>query len=348
MPREPEAPPLAAPPPARSPWQRLYGAGHTLRRWWWRGRARRLPVPVVSVGNLHWGGAGKTPLVAAVAAHLLDRGLAVGILSRGYGRRDRAVRVVSVGEGPLLGPSLAGDEPVLLAAEVRGAAVVVAPDRYAAGRAALERVAPPPQIFVLDDGFSHLALVRDIDLLVLPRDDPFGGGRLWPSGRLREPLASSRHADAVLLSGCGDGAAARRLAELLRPWGFRGPAFAAAIRPLAPRTVTGDPLPGGATVLLVSGLARPERFAASARALGVAVRGELAFGDHADYDEAACERIVAAYRASGAGWVLTTAKDQVKLLGRLELPLAELPIEAVPEPAFWAWLDERLEALPGR
>ncbi len=339
---------LEPPPPPASPWQRLYGAGHALRRAWWRRRARGLPVPVVSIGSLHWGGSGKTPMTAAVATHLVERGLGVAILSRGYGRRDRGIRVVSDGEGPLLGPRVAGDEPVLLAATVRGAGVVVGPDRWQAGRHALERLSPPPRVLVLDDGFSHLGLARDLDLLVFPAADPFAGGRLWPSGRLREPLASVRHADAVLLTGSEEPDGGGRLAQALRSWGFHGPGFVAATRVLPARSATGERLPRGASVLLVSGIARPERLAAAARASGFTVRGAVVFPDHHEYDAASLQRIVEAFRASGAAWVLATAKDQVKLLGRLEVPLAELPIEARPEPAFWRWLDDRLEAILAR
>src|SRR6185436_4296801 len=192
--------PLKAPLPPRSPWQLLYGGAHGLRRRWYRGRAHRLPRPVVSIGNLHWGGTGKTPLVAAAASHLRDRGLAVCILSRGYASRGRGVRVVSTGEGPLLGPLLAGDEPVLLAGELPGVAVVVGPERHEAGMAALRRLPRPPDLFLLDDGFSHLALRRDLDIVVFPAADPFGGGRLFPSGRLREPLAAIARAHAVVLT----------------------------------------------------------------------------------------------------------------------------------------------------
>jgi len=192
---------LGQPPPADSPWQRLYAAAHRLRRRWYRERARRLPLPVISVGNLLWGGGGKTPLVAAVAAHLRQRGLAVCILSRGYGRSGSGVRIVSRGDGPLLAPAEAGDEPVLLAGELPGVAVVVGADRHRAGMEALARLRPAPELFLLDDGFSHLALHRDLDLLAFPAADPFGGGRLWPGGRLREPLAASARADAALLTG---------------------------------------------------------------------------------------------------------------------------------------------------
>ncbi|HEX2254119.1 MAG TPA: tetraacyldisaccharide 4'-kinase, partial [Thermoanaerobaculia bacterium] len=168
-------PRLDPPPPPVSPWQLLYGGAHRLRGAWYRRRSRRLPRPVVSVGNLHFGGTGKTPLTAALAAHLRDAGIAVCILSRGYGSRGAGVRVVSTGEGPRLGPEEAGDEPVLLAGELPGVAVVVGADRFAAGSHALDHLTPRPDMFLLDDGFSHLGLARDIDLLAFPAADPFAG-----------------------------------------------------------------------------------------------------------------------------------------------------------------------------
>jgi tetraacyldisaccharide 4'-kinase len=303
---------------------------------------------VISVGNLHWGGSGKTPLVAAVAVHLRHRGLAVCVLSRGYASSGRGVRVVSSGEGPLLGPSLAGDEPVLLAGELPGVAVVVGPDRHRAGVHALHRLSPPPDVFLLDDGFSHLPLRRDLDLVAFPAADPFGGGRLAPSGRLREPLAAMARAHAAILTGLeehdGSGAA---LAEALRPYGFTGPGFASVTRPGVPRRIGGGDLAPGARVFLVSAVARPEAFAEMARRLGLEIADELRFPDHHEYSSASLTRITDAWRASGAETVLTTAKDRVKLHGRLGVPLAELPIRAEPEPVFWEWLDgemERIEA----
>ena len=345
---------LAAPPPPRSPWQLLYGGAHRLRRRWYRGRARRLPRPVISVGNLHWGGGGKTPFSAALAAHLRDRGLHVCILSRGYASRGRGVRVVSVGDGPLLGPTVAGDEPVLLAGELPGVAVVVGADRHRAGLHALARLSPVPDLFLLDDGFSHLALARDLDLLVFPAADPFAGGRLAPAGRLREPLAAAARADAVVLTGApaadaaGGAGFGSELAAALRPYGFGGPGFVSSTRLLSPvwRGSGGpQPLAPPARVLLVAGIVRPERFFTAVRRLGFTVAGELAFPDHHAYPDDSLAGIRAAFAAGGAEAVLATSKDQVKLLGRLDLPLAELPVVAEPEPDFWTWLEGRLVAI---
>jgi tetraacyldisaccharide 4'-kinase len=366
----------STPPPPRSPWQLLYGGAHRLRRRWYRDRAGRLPRPVVSVGNLHWGGGGKTPLVAALACHLRDHGLEVCVLSRGY-RRGRqsgggGSRVVSTGRGPLLGPEEAGDEAVLLAAELPGVAVVVGADRWRAGQLALERLAPPPAIFVLDDGFSHLALARDVDLLAFPAGDPFGGGRLLPGGRLREPLAAAARASAVVLTGApgfeaekagtpageaetagapapspaaGPGSGAE-LAAALRSYGFRGPGFSSVTRMGTPVASGGEPLAPGTPVLAVAAIARPEGFFASLRGLHFPVMAELALPDHHPYPAATLARIEVAARRSGAACVLVTAKDRVKLEGRLRLPLAVLPVEAVPEPSFWSWLDAALELGP--
>ena len=325
----------------------LYAGGHRLRYAALKRRAKRLARPVISVGNLHWGGGGKTPLVAAIAAHLRDAGQAVAILTRGYGSKGDGVRILSRGDGPLLGPKLAGDEPVLLAGMLPGVSIVVCPNRHLAGRHAMHRLEPPPDLFLLDDGFSHLALHRDLDLLAFPAADPFAGGRLAPGGRLREPLSSARRADGVLLTGAGgDGDDGAQLAKALAPWGFDGPGFASRTAAQPPRLIGEGEIRPGASALVVSGIARPEPFLGAVRAAGLRVAEHLDFQDHHPYPPASVEKIQAAYASHGADLVLTTGKDRVKLQGRLEMPLAELPIRAEPEPSFFQWLDARLEEIP--
>ncbi len=339
---------IETPPRSWSPWQWLYSGAHRLRYAALRRRARRLPRPVLSVGNLHWGGGGKTPLVAAIAAHLRDAGMAVAVLTRGYGSKGGGVRILSRGEGPLLGPKLAGDEPVLLAGQLRGVSIVVCPDRYHAGRHAMHRLEPPPQVFLLDDGFSHLALHRDLDLLAFPAADPFAGGRLAPGGRLREPLSAARRASAVLLTGVEDDAvddAGPELAAALKPWGFTGPGFASRTVTEAPRLTGEGEIRAGAKAVVVSGIARSKPFFDAVRGTGLEIVEHLDFQDHHPYPPASLEKIKDACRRHGAELVLTTGKDRVKLQGHLELPLAELPIRAEPESGFFEWLDQRLEEI---
>lgn len=332
--------------PPRSPWQRLYGAVLAARRRRLAAAAERLPVPVVSIGNLHWGGGGKTPFTLAVARRLAADGRRVAVLSRGYRRSSRGALVVSRGRGPEVGVAAAGDEPFLIAAEAPGVAVVVAERRIEAGRLALA-LDPAPELLLLDDGFSHAALARDLDLLLFPAADPFAGSRLLPTGRLREPLAAAAAADAVILTGVPSAAegAGAQLAASLVPFGFGGPGFASTTLAGAPVDGDGRELAPGTRAFAVAAIARPERFFAAARDSGLEIVGEEARRDHDPYPAGALARIERRAESAGAAALLVTAKDRAKLAGRTRLPLAVLPIEARPEPAFWSWLDQRLRGL---
>lgn len=188
--------------PPGSAWQRFYGRVLRYRRQRAARTAKRLPRPVLSVGNLHWGGGGKTPITAAIARHLRDSGHQVVILSRGHGRKSTGPLIVSRGQGAEVPVDISGDEPALLA-RLKGVAVVVGERRFAAGTLALSTL--PCDIFLLDDGFSHVRLARDLELLLFPAAAPLGGGLLLPSGRLREPLHAVQHANAVLLTGLSVG-----------------------------------------------------------------------------------------------------------------------------------------------
>jgi len=326
-----------------SPWQWFYGAVLERRRRRARLHAERLPAPVISIGNLHFGGGGKTPFTIALGERLRDRGLAVAVLSRGYRRSTRGPLLVSRGAGPLASWRAAGDEPYLIAESLPGVAVVVGEERVAAGRLAMATLDRQPELFLLDDGFSHVALARDLDLLLFPASDPFAGGRLAPAGRLREPLAAARHCDAVLLTGARreEPEAGTDLARALAPHGYAGPGFASRTERTPPE------LPAGARVVAAAAIARPGPFFRALERDGFEVVARLAFPDHHSYPDESIARLEGAFRRHRASAVVTTAKDAVKLAGRLSPPLAVARIAARPEAAFWEFLDERVDELLG-
>ncbi|MEE2776180.1 MAG: tetraacyldisaccharide 4'-kinase [Acidobacteriota bacterium] len=323
------------------PWQWLAGSLLRARRNWYRAHARRLPVPVISIGNLHLGGTGKTPLTAAIASHLHRQGNAVTILSRGYRRRTRGVIVASVGEGLKVAAEDVGDEPALLAEALQGVAIVVGERRYDAGQLALAELDPTPEVFVLDDGFSHVSLARDVDILTFPAADPLGSGKLAPNGPLREPLAAALHADAAIVTDSDNSApeVTSRLKRVLEAHGFTGPVFTA-----SSRVSLAGPRPSGG-LLLVSGIARPDRVAASAASIGLDIREHLVFPDHHAYPSASLEKIRARAADQQAHAVVTTAKDAVKLRERLTLDLITIETRAELETAFWEWLDPLVETI---
>jgi tetraacyldisaccharide 4'-kinase len=171
---------------------RLYGLGAGLRRSLYaRGwlKVKRLPAPVVSVGNLTVGGTGKTPVVACLARLLQDRGKRVAILSRGYGGQSCGVVCISDGRQTYKRPPEVGEEPYWLARTLPGVAVYTGACRYAAGLAAWQEFRP--DLFLLDDGFQHFQLHRDLDLVLLDAAAPFGNGYLLPRDRAAAARRSS-------------------------------------------------------------------------------------------------------------------------------------------------------------
>ena len=329
----------------RSPWQRFYGWAHSRRRRYWAARAEGLGRPTVSVGNLHWGGSGKTPTVIAIARGLSDTGpsgpgLRVAVLSRGYRRRSSAPLVVSLGDGPPATVEEAGDEPLMIAEQAPGVAVVVGADRRAAAALALSRD-PTIDVFILDDGFSHVRARRDVEVLTFPAVDPFAGGLLLPGGRLREPLENVRLADAAVLTGLEAGDEPPEDFEpTVRRYGFKGPVFTSTLRA---EVVGGSP---PRRPLLVTGVARPERVARTATGAGLEYVHHLRFPDHHRYPQRSLRAVEAACARHRCDAVVVTSKDAVKLRGRLPEgapPLVELRVEPLLDREFLPWLADRLD-----
>ncbi len=289
----------------------LYGAAVSWRRRWYArdpARVRRLERPVVSVGNLRAGGSGKTPVVAFIAQYLVERGERPAILTRGYGRpsRTQAMMVVSDGDRVLGDFSSSGDEPLMLARALPGVAVVVGADRYASGRHAESKLGAT--IHVLDDGFQHVALARDADLLLV--DDSDLEDRVLPAGRLREPIVNARVADAVLVTAHDIADVGRVASALGVPTAFR-----VERQILTPIGVGGRPwsLPHSTPAFAFAGIAKAERFFADLAAAGYAVTGTMAFRDHHVYSQSDLDRLVEGARSTGAAMLMTTEKDGVRL-----------------------------------
>jgi tetraacyldisaccharide 4'-kinase len=301
-----------------------------------------LSRPVLSVGNLTVGGTGKTPVVLHLAERFLAQGRRPAILSRGYGRASREVVVVSSGEGARVGPDSGGDEPVLLAKRLPGAIVVVAPRRVDAARAA---EAFHPDLFLLDDGFQHLSVRRDLEVLLLDAADPFGGGRYPPFGRLREPLSALRRADAIVFTRAAPGRPTEETLETVARWNPDARVFNARIRPAGLRNPLGaaDRPPPGTDFLAVCGIARPDSFREGLAELGLSPVQTLAFPDHCRYGGADLARIARAAARSGSMAIVTTEKDAVKLDGRVALSLFAVRLEVeLSDPGFFAWISGRL------
>lgn len=266
-------------------------------------RARRLQGAVVSVGNLSAGGSGKTPFVILLGGLLKARGIKFDVLTRGYGRRSRGVRLVDPGGLP----QEFGDEPLLIARKLQ-VPVIVGEDRYEAGRFAESRFGP--QLHLLDDGFQHRAVARNFDIvLVTPQD---ASDRLLPSGRLREPLHSLRRADAVVLA---SGASAESFpVEGKLVWRVR--------RGIVPQNVPPRPI-------AFCGIARPQNFVLQLRAANVEPVAEAFYRDHHAYSEKDIRELLELKQRSEAGGFVSTEKDAVNLGGYLSAlaPLAVVPVK---------------------
>jgi len=280
--------------------------------------SKSLPARVISVGNLTVGGTGKTPAAVFIARQLQARGRRVAVLSRGYrGRSRKPVNVVADGRDILLGPEQAGDEPYLMARALPGVPVLTGRDRWVMGQYALDCF--QTEIFVLDDGFQHLKLVRDLNLLLLDAAQPWGNGRLVPAGPLRERRDQAARADAFVVTRVVDRPAAL-LTELDRAFPGR-PVFLARHNPVrVHRLDDGQPETlenlAGRRMLAFCGLARPESFLDTLTGLKIEVPLFMEWPDHYRPKNRDLRKIEKAAQIAEVGEAVTTAKDAVKLRGR--------------------------------
>jgi tetraacyldisaccharide 4'-kinase len=291
---------------------RAYGYGHG----WFA--QRRLPVPTISVGNLTVGGTGKTPMVIEITDWLLGAGRRVGVLSRGYRRTSREpLLVVSDGARILATPEQAGDEPFLIAQRCPRAVVAVGADRYRLGRRVLKECGI--NCLVLDDGFQHLGVHRDVNLLLIDATDAQGLERLLPAGRLREPITAAKRATGMIITRAE---ASNQVEDILKRLGSAiGP-----LPPIAQVVFRADELVAvatgaarsrqscqGARALLVSGVGHAASFRGTAEELGVTVLDEMAYPDHYAYSVHDVGTLRKRASELKTDLVLTTEKDAAKI-----------------------------------
>jgi tetraacyldisaccharide 4'-kinase len=270
----------------------------------------RLNRPVISVGNITTGGTGKTPLVEWVARTVAATGKRVCILTRGYGRDhpDRRV-VVSDGNTVLANPSEGGDEPFLLASNLLGLSAVVADvDRVAAGHDAIAQF--NTDVFVLDDGFQHLRLERDLNIVTIDATNPWGGGHLLPYGRLREPLTGLRRADCVVITRIDQSEDIPAIHNKIRDLTNNTPIFHLRMRVMRIKQLNNAPETIQPPLAAFCAVGNPRSFF---NQLNGEVVLEKAFPDHHRYTQRDIDSLIAAARRAGARSLVTTAKDAVKL-----------------------------------
>jgi tetraacyldisaccharide 4'-kinase len=289
-----------------NPLAAIYGAGVSLRnRFYDQGtlEQKSLAGPVVSVGNLSVGGAGKTPFVLLLGELLQARGVKFDVLSRGFGRQSHGVAVVDPGGSA----RDFGDEPLLIARRL-GVPVIVGEERYQAGAVAESKFGP--ELHLLDDGFQHRALARDFDIVLVTPED--ARDRLLPAGRLREPLQSLARADAIVLS---SGAS-------VESFPVKGKLVWRVRRGILPKSVPSRPV-------VFCGIARPKNFALQLRTAGIEPVAEAFYGDHHAYNERDVRDLLGLREKSGADGFVTTEKDAINLGGLLTAldPLAVVAVK---------------------
>src|ERR1700686_690809 len=270
-----------------NPLSAIFGAGVSMRNALYdRGifQVNKLARPVVSIGNISVGGSGKTPFVVALGELLKQRGIAFDVLSRGYGRSSTEIAVID----PNGSPAQFGDEPLLIARKLQ-VPVIVGADRYQAGLVAEKRFSS--KLHLLDDGFKHRRLHRDFDIVLLPAED--FGGVLLPAGRLREPLAALRRADAVVLPD-----PLEKSPKIPRVWTVRK------------RIEFSD---AGGQLIVFCGIGRPRQFFDGLKAVDQEIAGKIIFRDHHRYDQRDIDRLVRLKHQIGADGFITTEKDVINL-----------------------------------
>jgi len=317
-----------------------YGGAVKLRRNFYKKAiltSKRLSCPVISIGNITVGGTGKTPMTIYVSQVLKQLGYNVAVISRGYkGKAEKNGGIVSDGKVLLMTPEIAGDEPYMMAKRLKDVPVIVGKNRFKAGRLAIRKF--DPDVIVLDDGFQHLMLQRDLDIVLLDYNKPFGNGHLLPRGVMREPISVLLCADAIILtkSDTVNNNQSSSLPKKLRPYERIKPVYRSFHHPFICKTVKEEksifensiqgPLKSnstsikGRTVFAFSGLADNHSFQQTVKSLKCHLSGFMEFPDHYPYSERDLDEILSAAKKSRSECIITTEKDYVRIANKIDWP----------------------------
>ncbi|MGQ9571559.1 MAG: tetraacyldisaccharide 4'-kinase [Thermodesulfovibrionales bacterium] len=336
--------------------ERLYYIGYSIKKLKDLKNQKKLPYKVISVGNITVGGTGKTPLTISIAEEAKKRGFAPIILTRGYKGKTKGPCFISKGNGPLIGERDAGDEALLMAEKLKDVPIIKGENRYKAGIYAIEHMKiqksnPKSQpLFILDDGFQHWKLFRDIDVLLIDSKDPFGNKRLLPIGTLREPINAISRADIVIITKAEDKKQKSMYNELvsqnkglireIRKYNKNAPIFFAEHLPIQLVTIQGDSLPlewsKEKTFFAFCGIGNPESFKKTLMSSNIFLKGFKYYRDHYRYSSKDIRNIIKQSEKSRADWIVTTEKDIMRLK-ELALPpnLVVIKIDFIVDKDFY-------------
>jgi tetraacyldisaccharide 4'-kinase len=296
-------------------------------------KSKSLRSVVISVGNITHGGTGKTPMVAYIARYLSEEGHRVAILTRGYSRKSAGRRALNVGSPTASDYSEYGDEPLMLARSLPDVPVVIDRNRYESGSWAESEF--DTDALILDDGYQHLSLARDLNLLLLDATDPFGGFEMAPFGRLREPLYGLKRADAVIITRADRPADQAQMTAIIKYFcGEKIPVMyvysvITGLRHLATDEVYDINEFAGWNAALMCGIGNPQAFSEDILQTGMGITSEHFFSDHHPYTQQELDGVIASAQREGADAVVTTEKDAVRLesLRQSEMPVYAAQME---------------------
>ncbi len=305
-------------------------------------KSKKLPCTVISIGNITVGGTGKTPMTIYLAELIKDFGLGVAVVSRGYkGKAEKTGGIVSNGKELCMDAADAGDEPCMIAARLKGIPVIIGQDRFAAGSMAVKQF--DPDVIILDDAFQHLQIQRDINLVLLDNDLPFGNARLLPRGILREPVSALKRGDAFVLTRTDN--EINGLPEYLNEIACGIPVFRSSHVPYLNSVVkcyaSGAKLKTGLKtgsktqlkdarglnilknkkLFLFSGIARNKDFYNSVNSIEKEIKGFLEFPDHYFYTDNDIKKIIQSAIEADADYIVTTEKDYARIGSETTWPL---------------------------